>query len=295
MAFVANINGEIGPAQNASVSILDRGFLYGDSVYEVIRTYRGKLFSLTEHLERLDRSARRLAIDLPSRETLISEANRTIAAAANEESYCRIIVTRGCGPITLDPTTATRPAVIIIVKKFEPYPDWMYEKGIKLHVSSVRRTSPQALDPAIKSGNYLNSVLALGEARQAGFDDALLLDSFGLVTEATSANIFVFKEGCLATPLLETGLLAGVTRSIILKLASRNGIACTERKLTLDDLLGADEIMLTSTLREVMPVVQIGKNSIGGKKPGPVAANLRQLLQSHALEIVSEAGGQSNA
>ncbi len=286
MSFVVNLNGTISPVEQVTISVLDRGFLYGDSVYEVIRTYGGRPFCLDQHLARLNRSAERLGISLPDQDHLVAEIERTIETAANEESYCRIIVTRGSGPLTLDPTTAEDPVLVILVKAYTPFEDWMYQKGIRVYVPSVRRTSPQALDPAIKSGNYLNSVLALGEARKAGFDDALLLDRQGLVTEATSANVFIYRKNRLITPQLETGLLAGVTRGLVIGLARQNGMILEERDLRLDEMLEAEEVMLTSTLREVMPVVQIGDHQIARGTPGPIAPRLRSWVRDYAQQWV---------
>ncbi|MCP4604543.1 MAG: branched-chain-amino acid aminotransferase [Proteobacteria bacterium] len=283
MTFTCSIDGQITSSNEARISVLDRGFLYGDSVYEVVRTYNGKPFAMSRHLERLDRSAKHLAIELPSRSQLKEQVGETLRAANNDESYCRIIVTRGSGPLTLDPTKATNPITVILVKEYEPFPEWMYTKGIRLAIPSVRRTSKEALDPAIKSGNYLNSVLALGEAKKRGFDDAVMLDKEGRVTESTSSNLFTVLGGELYTPALEAGLLAGVTRSLILQLARENSISYQERQLTSGDLVEADEVMLTSTLREVMPVVNIDAHLIGSGMPGLMAFRLRKLLQEYAL------------
>jgi len=281
-----NIDGRISPAESARIPVLDRGFLYGDSVYEVVRTYEGKLFALEEHLARLEASAERLHLALPERSWLASEIDRTLEAAGNDETYCRIIITRGVGPITLDPTTADAPMTVIVAKEYEPFPAWTYSKGVRITIPNIRRTARVSLDPAIKSGNYLNSVLAFGEARRAGFYDAVMLDHQGLVTEATSSNVFAAKDGRLLTPALEHGLLAGVTRRFLLDLARGNGIECVECELRPADLTGADEVMLTSTLREVQPVVQIGETPIGGGVPGPISARLRRLFRDHALARV---------
>jgi branched-chain amino acid aminotransferase len=279
MACVVNIDGTIVPSENAQISVFDRGFLYGDSVYEVIRTYKGVTFAVKEHLDRLERSAASLAIDLPQRSWLIEQLHRTVESAGNQESYCRIIVTRGQGPITLDPTTAVESATIIIVKEFESFSPWMYTKGIRVGIPSIRRTSRASLDPAIKSGNYLNSVMALGEARRAGFDDALLLDTQEWVTEATSANVFTVHKGLLSTPTFDTGLLAGVTRGLILQIADSEHLPCEERQINLDDLISAQEVMLTSTLREIMPVVEIQGHPVGTGSPGPISSRLLELFR----------------
>ena len=279
-----NIDGMIGGPEEIRVSALDRGFLYGDSVYEVVRTYDGVPFALGEHLERLARSAARLAIALPERGTLVREMRRTLAVAGHADAYCRVIVTRGTGPITLDPTTATSPLTVILVKKYEPFPEWTYEWGVRVAIPQIRRTSPRSLDPAIKSGNYLNSVLALGEARAAGCDDALMLDGAGNVAEATSSNVFVVRDGAVATPALEVGLLAGVTRGILIDLLAQHGLVCSERAITVPEVLDADEVLLTSTLREVQPVIEVAGRRIGEGVPGPMARRLKALFHEHALE-----------
>ncbi len=291
MTYTFNINGQITASEDARISILDRGFLYGDSVYEVVRTYLGKPFALSRHLTRLEQSAARLVIPLPSRAQLEEQIDATLRASGNKESYCRIIVTRGSGPLTLDPTTATDPVTVILVKEYEPFPKWMYEKGIRLAIPNVRRTSREALDPAIKSGNYLNSVLAFGEARSLGFDDAVLLDKEGRITESTSSNVFAMHDGVLVTSPLEAGLLAGVTRRLILNLARENDIPCEERQLVPEELSAADEVMLTSTLREVMPVVEVDNMRIGVGVPGPIALRLRGLLHDFALRTVEQKYG----
>jgi len=279
-----NIGGVIGAPDDLRVSPLDRGFLYGDSVYEVVRTYEGVPFAMPEHLDRLDRSAQRLGIRLPARDELIREVWRTIRAAGHAESYCRIVVTRGSGPITLDPTTAGEPLTVILVKPYEPFPDWTYERGIRVAIPQIRRTSPTSLDPAIKSGNYLNSVLALGEARAAGCDDALMLDAEGHVAEATSSNVFVVTDDAVSTPALDVGLLAGVTRGLLIELMRQHGIRCVERAIGVGEVKGADEVMLTSTLREVQPVAEVAGKRIGGGVPGPVTKRLGALFQGYAIE-----------
>jgi branched-chain amino acid aminotransferase len=282
-SVTVNIGGAIGAPEELRISALDRGFLYGDSVYEVVRTYEGAPFALPEHLDRLAGSAGRLGIRLPPRGELEREVRRTLDAAGHDEAYCRIVVTRGTGPITLDPTTAGEPLTVILVKPYEPFPDWTYERGVRVAIPQIRRTSRASLDPAIKSGNYLNSVLALGEARAAGCDDALMLDAEGDVAEATSSNVFVAAEDAVATPALEVGLLAGVTRGLLVDLMRQNGIRCAERAITVAEVTGADEVMLTSTLREVQPVVEVAGRRIGDGVPGPLARRLRALFHDYAV------------
>lgn len=286
MTLIVNIDGKFCKSGEATVPVLDRGFLYGDSVYEVVRTYGGKPFGLEEHLDRFERSAAKLGIRLPGRTWIREQVHATIRAAGNDESYCRIIVTRGGGPITLDPTRATDPLTVILVKEYEHFPDWMYTQGIKVYIPVIRRNPPSSLDPAIKSGNYLNSILALGEARRAGFDDALMLDVLGRVTEATSANVFMYQQRKLYTPSLQTGILEGVTRRLVIDLASTHGFEVEECDIFPEQLWSAHEVMLTSTLKEVMPVVQVGDAQVSVGKPGPVAKKLREVIQDHARKQV---------
>ncbi len=286
MSTRISIDGELFEPDRARIPVFDRGFLYGDSVYEVIRTYQGKPFALDRHLERLERSASKLQIELPERAWLVREIERTMAAAGNAESYIRLIVTRGSGPISLDPTLAVGPLSVILVKQYEPFPRRMYEQGIRVSIPQVRRMPRSADDPAAKTGNYLNSVLALGEARGAGFDDALLLDVHGRVAEASSANVFVVRGGELHTPTLETGLLEGITRGFILQIARDHDIPCSECEILPEDLKTADEVLLTSTLREVMPVVGIDKHTIGSGRPGPMARRLLDLFRKRVLQLV---------
>lgn len=287
MATRINIDGALLEPDQAQIPVFDRGFLYGDSVYEVVRTYRGIPFALDRHLQRLGRSAAKLALNLPEQAWLEEQIQRTMAAAGNPDSYIRIIVTRGSGPLTLDPTSATAPRTVILVQAFEPFSAWMYERGIRVTVPQVRRQARAAGETTAKTGNYLNSVLALGEAKRRGFDDALLIDTHGRVAEATSANVFIARGEALCTPTLETGPLMGVTRGLILDIARADGIEVRECELTPDDLLAADEVMLTSTLREVLPVVAVDDRVIGQGRPGPVAKRLLALFRQRALEMVS--------
>jgi branched-chain amino acid aminotransferase len=284
MPMLVNIDGRLLPPEQATISVLDRGFLYGDSVYEVIRTYGGKPFALDPHFDRLERSAASLQIPLLPRETLHAAVLRTLEASGNPESYCRIIVTRGSGPLTLDPTSAVEPRTLILVKELDPFPEWMFQQGIRVYIPSVRRNLRTALDPAIKSGNYLNSVLALGEAKRQGYDDALMLDAVGRLTEATSSNLFLFRRHTLYTPALDVGILEGITRGILLALAREAKIPAVEGELSTSDLTSADEVFLTSTLREVMPVVQVNDHRVGAGKPGPQTARVRDLFRAYVQQ-----------
>jgi len=288
MARQVNINGALTPPAEARISVFDRGFLYGDSVYEVLRTYNRKPFALAEHQARLERSAAELELPLPDRAWLEREIHRTLEAAGNEESYCRIIVTRGSGPISLDPSLARDPVTVILVQPYAPFPERLYTAGLRVHIPRIRRNLRAAVDPAIKSGNYLNSILALAEARRAGFDDALMLDVEGRVTEASAANVFVLRDGVLCTPRLETGILEGVTRGLVLRLVREHDLPSAECDLYPRDLEAAEEVLLTSTLREAMSVVQIDDRTVGSGQPGPACSRVRGWLREHALASVRE-------
>jgi len=278
-----NVEGRLLPPERALVPILDRGFLYGDSVYDVVRTYGGRVFALGRHLDRMERTATRIGIALPSRATLEAELLRTIDAAGNPESYARFIVTRGEGRFGLSPHLAEGESrLIVLVKPLEiPAPE-QYERGLRIAVARTRRNPPQALDPALKTGNYLNGILALREAHAAGADDALMLDIQGRVTEASTSNVFHVKDGALFTGPLSLGMLEGVTRALLVDVARTEGVTVREEPHGIDALLGADEVFVSSTIREVMGVTSLALlesgvpewRRIADGKPGPLTRRL---------------------
>ncbi|HEX9576648.1 MAG TPA: aminotransferase class IV [Myxococcales bacterium] len=292
MPALCNLEGRLSPPEEAVVPVLDRGFLYGDSVYEVVRTYRGRPFELQRHLERMDRTAQRIALALPARERIVKELQRTLDAAGNPESYARIIVTRGVGKFGLGLHNAEGlNRLIILVRPLElPAPE-MYERGLSMAVVKTRRNPPQALDPALKTGNYLNNILALREAHDAGCDDAILLDLQGRVTEATTSNIFFVQRGVMITPPLSLGMLEGVTRHLAIEVARGEGILVREEPHGPEALAAADEVFVTSTIREVMPVTSLSflesgeqKRVVGDGKPGPLS---RRLLDAFRRRVDS--------
>lgn len=279
MATAVSLNGAIVPPERAVVSVFDRGFLYGDSVYEVIRTYHGVPFALDRHLERLRASAERLAMELPwELPRIAAEVSRTLEAAGNAESYVRIVVTRGSGPIGLDPGLAEDPLTVVIVRELQPPGPEVVRDGVKLQVVSVRRNLREAIDPRAKTGNYLNNVMALAEAKRHGAYEAVMLDASGRVTEGSSSNVFVVRGGVLRTPPLEAGILEGVTRGLLLEVARSIGVPAEERSLGEEDLIHADEALITSTVREIVPVARVGvgelEHPVGAGVPGPVTARL---------------------
>lgn len=279
MGLVVNLDGRLVAPEQAVVSVFDRGFLYGDSVYEVMRTYRGEPFEILAHLARLARSAELIALSLPwSLERVAAETRRTLAAAGNPESYVRVIVTRGSGELGLDPALAQDGRVVIIAKELVPPPPEAYRQGVKVALVEARHAPRESVDPAAKTGNYLSRVLALREARARAAYEALMLDGAGRITEATTANVFAVRGGGLVTPPLEVGILEGVTRQVVLSLARRAGLPVREAHLLPADLLGADEVFITSTTRELVPVVAVAagevEHRIGAGRPGPVTLRL---------------------
>jgi branched-chain amino acid aminotransferase len=280
-----SVNGRITAPEEAVVPVLDRGFLYGDSVYEVLWWHRGAPIQLDEHLDRLERSAGRLYLTLGhDRAALVRAMLDAVAASgatATDEVYVRLIVTRGAGALGLAVDPAARPNVVVLVAAARrPDP----AQTLALVVAERERTGRRALDPSAKTGNYMNNALALHEARAVGADDALLLNAAGLVTEATTANVYGVKAGALFTPAPEAGLLVGTTRRRVLTLASELGIPAVERDVLPDDLRGADEIFLSSSVRGLVPVRALDGRPLGLPAPGPVTRRLRAAFEQRADE-----------
>ena len=270
------MNGVVVDPAEAKISVFDRGFLYGDSVYEVVRTYAGRPFALDEHLRRLERSAERIGMELPvSIETLVEEVEAALAAAANAESYLRIVVTRGAGEMGLDPSLAEDPVRLVIVRALVTHDARLYVAGAKVALVLPFR-APTEPTPAgnPKTGNYLLNVLAVAEAKRRGAHEALLVDREGHVLEGASSNVFVVKAGGIVTPPLIEGILEGITRHHVLALARDLGIETRQATLVPADLLAADEVFITSTIREVVPVTDVDGAQIAGGQPGPVTRRL---------------------
>lgn len=279
MTTKVSIDGLIQDEAAAKIPVTDRGFLYGDSVYEVVRTYGGKPFALGAHLERLKHSADRLAMRLAAPpadglEPIIRDIHATLAAAGHAESYVRVIITRGSGPMGLDPGLADHPRRVVIVAPLQPLPGSWYEEGVPIHLVATGRVGGHTLLAGAKSGNYLVNVLALGAAREQGAHEAILLDHEDRVTEGASSNLFVVADGQLLTPPLSAGILEGITRHKVCGLAARAGFPVTERAIHRTELRGADEIFLTSTLREILPVQRVDDQSVGDGRPGPITRRL---------------------
>jgi branched-chain amino acid aminotransferase len=287
MSIRIHIGGRPCSPQEAAVPVFDRGFLFGDSVYETVGTNRGRLVFLDDHLDRLARSAERIYLRLPPRDEIVRAVRDTLAAAENIESRVRIMVTRGDGTVDLDPAAAGQPRLVVIVQPLGgPSPE-LYEKGAEVEIVSVTRNSPRAIDPAVKSGNYLNNVMAMGEARRRrpSAHEAILCAANGSVAEGATSNVFAVVDGQIHTPALEVGILDGVTRGKVLALARTNSIMCHEVSfMSPDELRQSDEIFLTSSVRSVLPVTRVDGQMLGEGKPGIVTRRLmvlyRQLVEA---------------
>ena len=283
------VNGAIHDRDGAVISVFDRGFLYGDSVYEVLRTSGGRPVDLDRHLERLERSAAAIALVLPEPDEIRGAIAATLEAAGNPEAYVRIIVTRGGGAITLDIAAAERPSLLVITSPLALPAAELYRDGAHLAIVAVERTSRRAVDPAVKSGNYLNNIMALAEARRAGAYEALMCGPDGRIAEGSTSNVFAVRGGRLATPALATGLLPGITRQRIIELAAGAGIATDEGDLFPDDVRGADEVFITSSIRGVMPVTKLDGAPVKDGAPGPITRQLMDLYQRFLSDVA--AGG----
>jgi branched-chain amino acid aminotransferase len=287
MATTVVLDGELVGPERATISVLDRGFLYGDSVYEVLRTYQGVPFEIEAHLERLEGSAARIGMKLNVPPNVLrDEILKAHRSSGNPDSYVRVIVTRGAGKIGLDPALAVGPKRIVIaqdVSEMTP-PARAYSDGVEIALVSVRRNLRSAIDPQAKTGNYLNSVMAIAEARQSGAYEAVMLDHQGFITEGSSSNIFLVIGGMLLTPPIDAGILKGVTRRVVLEVAKRGGIRVLEIPLPEATAHEADEVFITSSIREVVPVSKISERELG--KPGPVTLKVRALFKEYVEDHI---------
>jgi len=275
-----NFNGNI--EEEPHISVFDHGFLFGDSVYEVIATHNNQPIFLEEHLARLTNSAKGIFLALPyDQKWFVREVNRTVQAAGNEESYIRVIVTRGVGDIDIDPSSCQNPNVLIYVTPIKEYSPDDYSRGINIALVSIKRNPKEALNPGIKTGNYLNNVLAKIEASKLGAKDALMLSPTGHLTECTTSNFFLVQGGRILTPSLDCGILPGITRDVVLQLSREHGLPVEEGQWPPEILEKADEIFITGTLKKIMPVTQVDGRSVGNGKPGPVTQKLMRLYEEY--------------
>jgi branched-chain amino acid aminotransferase len=276
-----NVNGRVDPPGTAAISPLDRGFLYGDSVYETVRAYGGVPFRLAAHLDRLRRSAARLEIDCDAAPVAVeTETLRTLAAAGEPEAAIRIVVTRGPGPIGYDVASCGPPTVVVYVRRRPELPRGWREEGVDVAIVATRRNAPDALDPAIKSGNLLNNFLAWREASRLRAWEPVLLNAQGRVAEGATSNVFAVRDGRLLTPPLDEGILEGVTRAAVLEVARADGIPVGEAALAPDDFRRADEAFLTSTLKGVVPIRRCDGWPIRHGRPGPITLRVLALFEA---------------
>ena len=284
MAAIVNVNGRISSQQDAVIPVFDHGFLYGEGIYETLRTYRGRLFLFDRHLRRLRNSARLidLAIPFANDDELVARIRDTIDAADldENEAYIRILITRGVGELTYDLKATPTPSWVIIVKPLISPAAEVYERGVKVVLVNVVRNHPQSVNPMIKSNNLMNSALAAQEAAKRGGFEAVMRNYRGELTECTQSNLFIVRNGAALTPPLESGLLPGITREFIFDLGREKDIEVREQVLHDDDLFGADEAFLTSTTRELLPIVAVDDRTIGNGKPGPITQRLLEAFRA---------------
>ncbi len=265
------INGDLVEEADAKISVFDHGLLYGDGVFEGIRIYDGCVFRLEAHLERLNRSAKAIMLNLPwSRDELSEAVCNTCRANGLRDGYIRLVVTRGAGTLGLNPTLCKDPTLIVIADKVQLYPDKYYKEGLKIITVSTRRINPGAVPPKIKSLNYLNNILAKSQAIQSGCMEAVMLNDQGFVAECTGENIFTVSKGIVYTPDTSAGALDGITRQVAMEIAEEKKVPLRETNLTTYDLWTADECFLTGTAAEIVPVTEIDGRKVGEGRPGPV-------------------------
>lgn len=284
MRGLVYINGKLIPGEEAKVSVFDHGFLYGDGLFETMRAYQRRIFRLEHHLQRLFLSLEYLKFLIPFNFDYLKEAlYKTIEANRLEDAYIRLNVTRGEGATVPDPATCKAPNLIIITREYVPYSSALYQKGYKGKIVGVK-PSPHMPTISMKTLNFLNHIIAKMEAKASGFNEGIMVNTDGFVTEGTVSNIFMIKEGSLFTPAKEMGLLPGVTRQAVLEIAEAKGLKTREAKITINELLMAEEAFLTNALIEILPLVRVDEHPIGKGIPGP----LTQELMSAYKELVKE-------
>lgn len=289
MKYKIWMNGKLVDIDKAKVSIFDRGFMYGDGVFETMRAYAGTIFRLDEHFERLFRSLKAAGFKSPyTKKYLANAIYRTVRANKLKSAYVRLAITRGEGRFGIEYKDKFTPNVVIVAKEFGPYPEWMFRKGISACVVGIRQNECSPLS-GIKSFNYLNSILARLEAKRKGFDEAILANTKGNIAEATTSNIFLVRRGVLITPSLESGILPGVTRAVIMKISAKLRIPVREKTVSRKELLSADEVFLTNSLAEVLPVTKIDGKCIGLGLPGETT---KLLHISYQREVIGDVLGR---
>ncbi len=293
MARMIYLDGRFVPEEEARISVFDHGFLYGDGVFEGIRVYNGRVFELNAHLERLYASARHIMLELPlTYDELVEAVLESCRRNELQNGYIRLVVSRGPGDLGLDPRKCPKPTVVIIADNIQLYPEEVYDRGIELITVSTRKNLPQALNPAVKSLNYLNSILAKVETVRAGLDEGIMLNQQGFVAECTGDNIFIVRDGVVVTPPVSAGILQGVTRRVVIGLATQADIKVREELFTQFDVYNAAECFLTGTAAEIVGVIKVDGRVIGDGTPGPVTRQLtsafRELTKTAGVPIYAD-------
>jgi len=280
------LDGKLVEKNEAKISVYDHGLLYGDGVFEGIRVYAGRVFELGAHLDRLYASAKAIRLEIPiSREQFGAAIEQTFRANDFTDCYIRAVITRGIGTLGIDPAKCQKPSVFIIADLISVYPREMYDKGMAVITASVMRNHPNAMSPRVKSLNYLNNILARIEANDAGVPEAVMLNHLGNVSECTADNVFIVRDGQVQTPCTADGILEGVTRRVMIALCEAQNIPCVEKTLQRHDLYIADEMFVTGTGAEVMPVTRIDGRSIGDGGVGPITQRLTQAFHRHVRNV----------
>ena len=279
------LNTQLVEAEDAKISVFDHGLLYGDGVFEGIRLYNKCIFKLEEHLIRLEMSAKALMLDIPmNREALAKAVCDTCKANELENGYIRLVVTRGVGNLGLSIKNCNQPQIIIIADNIQLYPEEYYEKGLKIITVPTRRNNSAALPPMIKSLNYLNNILAKIEAQNLGYQEAIMLNDQGYVAECTGDNIFMLKDGILYTPKIASGSLKGITREVVIDIAQELNIELIETEMTRYDTWIADEMFLTGTAAELIPIVEVDSRKIGNGQPGSITAEFLKIFKTKVTQ-----------
>ena len=295
MAATVNVNGRVFDQEHAVISVFDHGFLYGEGVYETWRTYNGQPLLFDRHMRRLRNSSGMIALSVPlTDEQLDARCRETIGAAGlNEEAYVRILVTRGIGELSYDLTDCPSPTIVVIVKPHVAPPPDVYGRGVKVAIVPIIRNHPGTVSPLIKSNNLLNNALAMQEALKRGAFEGVMRNYRGELAECTTSNLFIVKDGEVLTPPLDAGLLPGITREFVLEIGKNTGVPVREAVLHDADLFGADEAFLTSSTRELVPIVQVDDRRIGNGAPGPVTRALLESFRSRAQELTRALAGRA--